>query len=186
MFEFYRQVNGLYACYSYFNQKWMIFDMTCAVMETTFSPKSHIHEIDSVLSIPAAMKRAAAPSLAEYTADRGAIGEKRQSGYRSFTVAFLLRGLIYEYAPSVMEEGKIVREYLRFKFIKRKTIVGEDPETIVEYRESSRITYKNKVSEPDFPKESELFDQFNVFLLTLPKEDLLDLICLDKDHNILS
>lgn len=184
MVEFYQQVNGLYACYSTRTQKWLISDMPRAVMEKLFAHPICIEDINPDLpSLPAAMKRTRLPSLVEFMADRGANCKRIQ--YRPWfsVVEFSTRGLSYEYMRGDATE---VGEMVRFRHNKSATIFDPKREIVRETRDSSRTVFSKKVSDPDFPSEAELFDLFVPFLVSLAREDLVDVVLLDrKDSDLI-
>lgn len=191
MFEFYRQINGLYACWSVARQKWLISDMSRELLDKVFSVKDEeIEDINPDLpSLPAAMKRSAPPSLHEYMLDRGADGVR--SVYRFLTVIrFPVRSFIYEYTPEIKDTARFSwgRDPQRWKSALSFSLWRKDANRVFEEEEdggtqisccSERMfqylhASKSQVQEDD----DEIWIHFNKFLLNLPEEDLFDLILL--------
>lgn len=195
MSEFYRQVNGLYACWSVVEQCWAISDMSREVLEKVFSPRDdEIEDINSDLpSLPAAMKRSELPSLTEYMANRGADGVR--SVKRFLTVdRFPARSFSYEYAPEIKDvarfswgnDSQCWKSALSFSLWRKDanrvfeeeanggTQISCCSERMFQYLHAS----KSQVQEND----DEIWIHFNRFLRTLPEEDLLGLILLEPDE----
>jgi hypothetical protein len=193
MFEFYRQINGLYACWSAAEQEWLISDMSRELLGSVFSVKEEeIEDINPDLpSLPAAMKRSALPSLHEYMLDRGADGVR--SVYRFLTVSrFPVRSFVYEYTPEIKDVARFSwgrnpqrwKSALSFslwrKDAKRALEEGEDGGTQILCSSERMFQYlhaSTQIQEDD----NEIWIHFNKFLLTLPEEDLFGLILLELD-----
>lgn len=186
-----RQLNGLYAFFDDFVESYVITDMTEAVYERIFGPSESRPRFYGVFGLPrnAIVERENRPTVLQFMADRGWIGENSMinPNDRSYRTVFRLSGKSRAFKGVALDytEGRHLAlnafprpERVSFLFqiaplVQRER---EDAQDYVTNKREIKYDYVNPNFGPDRMSDDAIFTHFAAFLDTLPLEYLLDVV----------